>query len=215
MTECRFAKIPPNMASLPIDARGFPIPWFVYIDAQGHEDFRVIGPRRIYHAVRDRLCWICGKRLHTVKAFTIGPMCAINRTTAEPPAHLECAVFAAKNCPFLSQPLAKRNDRALPEGHLPAPGTPILRNPGVTLVWLCDRFKPFYPPGGGVLFNIGKPRRCHWFAHGREATQDEVLESIRTGFPILEAEAEKDGPDAVNELRIRTLEALRLLPKAA
>jgi hypothetical protein len=90
-----------------------------------------------------------------------------------------------------------------------------LRNPGVTLVWLCDRFKPFYPPGGGDLFNIGKPRRCHWFAHGREATQDEVLESIRTGFPILEAEAEKDGPDAVNELRIRTLEALRLLPKAA
>jgi hypothetical protein len=35
-------------------------------------------------------------------SFVVGPMCGINRNSAEPPSHKECAQWSARNCPFLS-----------------------------------------------------------------------------------------------------------------
>jgi hypothetical protein len=204
---------PLNIQALPLDARGFPIPWFVYIDDDGKEDFRIIGPGKLGGAFKKGLCWICGQPIGRLKTFVIGPMCAINRVSAEPPSHLECATYAAKACPFLTRPLAKRNDRDLPEGHQPAPGIAILRNPGVTLVWACLTYKPFFPDGGGVLFKIGNPLRTNWYANGREATCQEVAESIESGFPILLAEAQKEGKAALVELGERYAQAVQLLPE--
>ena len=60
-------------------------------------------------------CWLCGQTLGKHMTFPIGPMCAITRTTAEPPSHLACAEYAVKACPFLSQPRMRRNERDLPE----------------------------------------------------------------------------------------------------
>lgn len=207
--------LPPNMAGLPEDPRGYPIPWFVYVDDQGKPDFRVIGPGRVATAFRQGRCWLCGRPLGRMKTFVIGPMCAINRVSSEPPSHLDCATFAAMACPFLTRPLAKRNDRDLPPEHQVPSGEPIYRNPGVTLVWGCLQFKPFFPEGGGVLFEIGKPSRVAWFREGREATRAEVMESIETGLPILRDIAEREGVFAVQELGERYDRAMQLLPRAA
>lgn len=205
---------PPNIAKLPLDDRGYPVPWFVYIDPEGKADFRIIGPSKIVSAIRHNLCWVCGKQLGRVKAFVVGPMCAVNRTSAEPPSHLECAVWSACACPFLTRPRMRRNPKGLPENAKDfVPGMMLDRNPGVTLVWGCLRYSYFAPDDRGLLFTMGPPNRLQWFCEGRPATRAEVLYSIDTGLPFLRAEAEKDGPFALAELDAYLARTMQLLPK--
>jgi hypothetical protein len=119
-----------------------------------------------------------------LRAFTIGPMCAVNRTSSEPPSHLECSRFSARNCPFLTRPRMKRvGEENLPCGAVTAAGEMIKRNPGVALVWVTKRYEAFPDGKGGTLFDIGEPHAVEWYAQGREASRAEVLESIETGLP--------------------------------
>lgn len=206
MTEVRpdLPPLPPRIARLPVDARGYPVPWFVeWID--GKPEFRVMDGRKWKRAVEDQRCWICGEKLGTWKAFSIGPMCALNRVSAEPPSHLECAEFAARACPFLARPEAHRRENGLPDGAEAPAGEMICRNPGVSLVWVTKRYQLFWAPTGnqGYLIDIGQPSRALWFARGREATRDEVLASIESGYPALLKAAQEEGPRSVESLRAR------------
>lgn len=189
---------------------GYPVPWFVaWID--GVPDFRVIEAGKLEEARRFDLCWICGKRRGRYGSFVIGPMCAVNRVSAEPPSHHDCAVYAARACPFLTTPGMRRRDTRMPEGATEPAGEMIRRNPGVALVWTSRSWRAF-SADGGVLWNIGKPTSTEWFAHGQEATRAEVIKSIDTGLPLLREMAEKDGPVAVRQLERQYQETLRLLP---
>lgn len=204
--------LPDRFKRLPIDHRGFPVPRFVAM-IDGQWDFRVIKPGYIAFCHNQRRCWLCGEPLGKWKAFVIGPMCAINRINSEPPSHYECANFSCRACPFLTHPRRKRDEHDLPKGtHDPA-GIMITRNPGVACLWVTDSYK-LYPVDNGVLFRLGKPDRVEWWAHGRAATRDEVLESIDSGYPLLLAEAKKDGPEGLAELK-KAREAIgKLLPAA-
>jgi len=87
-------EIPPRMRLLPIESRGYPVPWFVeWVD--GKPDFRVMDRRKWGLAVRFGNCWLCGDPVGVRRTFVIGPMCGITRTTSEPANHHECASFAA------------------------------------------------------------------------------------------------------------------------
>ena len=211
MTDWR-SEIPAKIKKLPVNKDLYPVPWFVaWID--GVPDFRVIGPRKMQDAVQMRLCWICGEPLGGWMAFVIGPMCAINRTSSEPPSHKDCAVFAAKACPFLANPERPRRISNLPEGREDPAGIAIDRNPGVVLVWITRSYK-IYPVDNGVLFEIGPMESVHWFARGRMATRSEVMESITTGLPLLKKAAEEDKrpEEALQELDNRYQNAMKLLP---
>ncbi len=204
-------EIPSRIKKLAINKDGYPVPWFVaWID--GQPDFRVIKPDGIRDAVKMRLCWVCGEPLGAYMAFVIGPMCAVNRVSSEPPSHKECAIFSAKACPFLSNPERPRRETHLPEDHKEAAGIGIARNPGVTLIWITKSYKLFGVERG-VLFDIGPVEEVLWFARGREATHEEVLHSIETGLPLLKDMAKKDGEEAEKELEERLTSALCLLPK--
>lgn len=211
--------LPAKMRALPEDHRGFPVPYFVtwFKDGkpcrtgEGEPNFLVVDPSKMATCVKERRCWVCGDRLGVHMAFVIGPMCAINRTISEPPSHLECAMFSARCCPFLSQPRMRRNEKALPDEYVKAPGEGILRNPGAACVWVTRGYKVF-KVARGVLFELGEPEAVTWWARGREATRDEVLESIRTGFPLLKESAEREGPAAVAELERYFWRAAPLVP---
>lgn len=210
----RFPNLPPRMRHLPLDHRGFPVPWFVaWID--GAPDFRVIAEGKIRAAVRHGHCWLCGEKVGAFKTFVIGPMCAVNRVSAEPPSHLECAVFAAEACPFLTRPKMRRNEKDMPaESKAPA-GEMIARNPGVALLWTTKRFQIVNDGRGGVLFDVGEPHQVRWYAEGRQATRKEVLASIESGLPLLTAAAKRDGLMAMAELGRRMIGIEPLLPVAA
>jgi hypothetical protein len=208
-------ELPTRMRSLPWDKHGRPVPWFVaWID--GVPDFRVIGPWKVEHAVAFGQCWICGGPMGSYKAFVIGPMCAVNRTTAEPPCHRDCAVYSARACPFLTTPSMVRRPGQRPAGTIDPAGQMITRNPGVALVWITKKYSRFVTEGGtGYLFRLsGAPEETRWYAHGRPATRAEVLASIDSGLPILQAEADAQGPYAAEQLRQQHAAALPLVPAA-
>jgi hypothetical protein len=203
--------IPRDIARLPTQ-RGFPVPWFVAWQ-DGEADFRVANAGKFVAAQRKALCWICGKPLRRLRVSVIGPMCAVNRVSSEPPSHLECARYAAKACPFLSHPRAQRNAKALPDERRDPAGLPLLRNPGVTLLWISLRLsKPFDPGDGGTLFQLGNPHGVEWWCEGRPATRGEVEDSIASGLPALTSVAKLEGEEALRELDQMVVAARTLLP---
>lgn len=185
-------EVPRRMRGLPVDERGWLVPWFVaWID--GKPDHRVIDAGKRVQAMRFRRCWLCGEPLGTRGAFVLGPMCAVNRTNGEPPSHYDCARFAVQACPFLSQPRAKRNRDPLADvpDTLPAPGCGLQRNPGAIGIWVTREWRPFraYSGAPGWLVEIGEPERVEWYCGGRPATRTEVEESIVSGLPLLAEQA--------------------------
>lgn len=210
-------KLPPmpiGIERLPRAANGYPIPWFVDRQADkpdGQPDFRIADGRKRAFAAAKYVCWICGRPLRRMGAFVIGPMCSINRVSADPPMHPECAHWSVRACPFLSQPRRHRDTRDMPEGRV-TDGVMIERNPGVALVWQTTKWSTFPVQGAGFLFDVGEPIHVEWYARGREATRAEILESIRSGLPLLQAEAEREGPEALAELALRTMVAMEYVP---
>jgi hypothetical protein len=195
---------------LPLDHRGFPVPWFVAI-TDGVPDFRVIRPSGLRIAVAARTCWICGHKLGRHMAFVIGPMCAVNRINSEPPSHRECAEFAVRACPFMIRPRMKRNTVDLPKFYIEPAGVHLDRNPGVMCMWICNRFTMFRV-SNGVLLELGEPSSVSWWAEGREATAAEVKAALDSGLPTLQAMAESEGAESLAAMAANIARLQPLLP---
>lgn len=208
-------EIPSRIKKLQRNEKGYPVPWFVqWID--GKPDFRVMDSEKWIAAVEHKLCWVCGEGMGKFKAFVIGPMCAVNRTSSEPPSHRECAEFSAKACPFLIEPARARRETNLPTGECVG-GIQIKRNPGVALVWITLTYEVFPVAATkgvakGYLIEIGDPIETLWFAEGRPASRGEVLRSYESGFPLLQSIALKEGAEAVTALLNQYHAALGYLP---
>jgi len=203
------------MATLPLDPRGYPVPKFVWQRPDGTYDFRVIRPGWPEKVVRQNLCWLCGFPLGVMKTATIGPMCCLNRNLGEPNfSHLTCAQWAVQSCPFMKYPNRKRDEHDLPTDGFKPGGQEamILRNPGVTALYITKSFRPYRAPDGSILYELGEPIEVQWWAQGRSATHDEIMASINSGLPILREMAEKEGPKAVEELNHITERGLKLVP---
>lgn len=212
--------IPVLMAHLPVH-RGYPVPWFtawveggVQVPAgQGVPDFRFMSEGKVEHAIAKSLCWVCGRPLFETDqqpyAFVSGPMCGVNRTSAEPPSHIACADWSARACPFLTRPHAKRRD-ADEVGQVAPAGHAIMRNPGVAMVWVSRTAQAYHlspdeaearaGANPGVLLQMGDPIRVRWYCEGRPATRAEVMDSVEGGLPKLMELAKGQGVDAVAEL---------------
>ena len=167
---------------------------------------------RMVEAVRFDKCWVSGQKLGRYKAFCIGPMCAINRTAGDPAVTKEIAL-CVKVCPFMSRPLARRADHKenRVETEKVFDGYGIMRNPGVTAVWITRNSE--YQRGRG--FYLGDPVEVTWWCKGRPATRAEVDASINSGIHHLESLAKAEGHEAENELQRYVKRAEPLYPVAA
>jgi hypothetical protein len=212
---------PRRMRHLPIADNGYVVPWFVTRADDGSYDFRAADMRKFQRAIKQKLCWLCGQSLGRNLAFTIGPMCVVNRVTSEPPSHLDCAEYAVKVCPFLSQPRMRRNAKGVAErldsGEMIQPaGEHLDRNPGAVAIYVTSTYSPF-PVGkgkGGFLIHLGEPKHIAFYREGRPATRAEVLESIDSGMPILRKMAIEEGEAANKALDLKYRQAMPLLPAA-
>jgi hypothetical protein len=203
--------LPARMCLLPVDARGYPIPAFVETLPDGTRDFRIMSQSHWRRCVKERRCWVCDQKLGAYLAFLIGPMCAVTRTTSEPPCHRECAEWSARNCPFLARPQMHRREDEFTDGlEGNAAGCPIRRNPGVAVVWVARDYEVWRDERGSPLITVGEPVEVTWWAEGRPATRAAIEESIRTGMPLLEAQATE--PGAGEELARRRAGVEVLLP---
>jgi hypothetical protein len=197
--------LPERMKGLPVDERGYCVPWFVdWLD--GKPEFRAMDLRKFVRAIREKLCWVCGQRLGIHMCFVAGPMCGINRTSSEPPSHVECAQWSARNCPFLSNPqMVRREDEQISKATDNVAGFMLSRNPGVVMLWKTRIYDIFDDGRGGKLIQMGEPESVEWLACGRSATRAEVIASIDSGLPNLEALArtERGGLEALAKAQKR------------
>lgn len=200
--------LPKRMRSLPVDDRGYPVPWFVaWLD--GKPEFRAMDGRKWQAAVEKHLCWVCGQPLGSRFTFVVGPMCGVNRISAEPPSHRDCAEFSARACPFLTMPKMVRRAAGLPEEvHNPG-GIMIRRNPGVGLLWHTRDYKIVTAPNG-ALIRMGEPFEVAWWAEGRVASRAEVEEAIATGLPLLLEACDQEKTPEDREAARAQLEEQRL-----
>ena len=168
--------LPESMRALPLDCRSYPIPRFVaWYD--GKPGFRVADVKRMKRAIYEHLCWICGGHISDTFVFVRGASPLSNRTALEPPCHRACAEFAVVACPFVSLPKAQY--KPSPEGTVSLAGGVVERtNPGVMMLWMTKQFRPWGPPSGGLLIEMGRPEEVLWSHEGRRATEDEIERAI-------------------------------------
>jgi len=206
--------IPARIARLPVcPVRQVPVPWFVaWID--GKPEFRMAHGAKRATALNQNRCWVCGSNLGGERVFVAGPMCVVNRVSAEPPVHLECGEYSARACPFLSKPHMVRREAGRPEGNDP-PGHMIARNPGCVAVVHSLGFRLVPDGKGQQLIDMGTFARVDWWDEGRPATRDEVLAAVEGGLPALHALAVKQGPAAEKELGRMVMAAEQWWPTEA
>jgi hypothetical protein len=188
--------LPVRMRDLPVDERGYVVPWFVpWVD--GKPEFRAMDRSKFVSAIREKLCWVCGGRIGIHMTFVAGPMCGISRTSAEPPNHRDCALWSAINCPFLSNPRMVRREEGLSaEVRENMAGAGLTRNPGVIMLWHTRTYE-HWNVGKAMhgqkndewLITMGEPETVEWYSCGRAATRGEVVASIESGIHNLEAMA--------------------------
>lgn len=168
--------MPETLRELERDRRGYPIPWFVARPANGQIDFRVMDPDHLVMAVQDRLCWVCGKRHDKEVAFIGGPLSTAQGLYADPPAHIDCALFSVKVCPFLAIPTAKRREAKLPE-HTVTTGV-IMKNPEVFGILITDAYRFV----GSNIIKANPPSAIHWYCEGKPASRVLVKAAIHAGL---------------------------------
>lgn len=205
--------IPARMKRRPISNKGFPVPYFVTVkDAEGNYDFRAVDIQPLVNCHNKKLCWLCGEPLGQYKCFVIGPMCAFNRISSEPPSHRDCAEYAVQACPFLSKPNARRNEVGMPERAKDnwVGGIGIKHNPEVTLLWITKSYRLERDGAGGILFAIGDPVELAFYKERRKATRAEIDAAIAKGLPYLYEVAASE--NAVSELEQFIKRGMSLLP---
>lgn len=210
MTQLRkgLPPVPGRMLKLPLDHRGYLIPWFVATQDDGTRDFRFADERKRVKCAKERLCWLCGEKMGRYMCFVVGPMCVVNRNTSEPGCHKDCAVFAVTACPFLMRPQAKYRLANLPDGGVSLPhGLP--GNPGAAAIYTTETFKP-YRTGGSWLIELGAPHEVSWWAEGKIATRQQILDSLDARLPLLREVAAEHGEEI--PLQKAVDRAMELLP---
>lgn len=200
--------MPARIAKLPISPEGYPVPFFVPWK-DGVPIMHSANPVKRQKCLGRGLCWVCGEPLGIYKAFVLGPMCIVNRVTAEPACHRECAEYTVKACPFLTRPAMKRNPNK-PEESEPGPGIMIERNPGCCAVYVTRSFRTINDGAGGRVIQVGLPVSVDYYREGRPATRAEVIESMQSGLPLLKQHAPTRA--ALEALDTQFRDALTLLP---
>jgi hypothetical protein len=112
--------MPPAVAALPRDARGIPVPAFVYRadDWQPGQplDLRILDTDAALTMMKVRCCGVCGGPCGYRLWFIGGPMCLYNRIF-ETPTHRECAEYAMLACPHLNNSRHEYSTRPVADIH--------------------------------------------------------------------------------------------------
>lgn len=173
----QFDNMPPSIAALERDPRGYPIPWFLYRSDHFPLDFRVVDPVKFSTAMRECRCWVCGEPMTGTVAFLGGPLSTAQRLYADPPTHIACAEFSVRACPFIAMPKAQRREAeiatpvVISDGHSTA-------NPGVYGMVFCNIGDYGLVDKGMIRAERTNPY-VMWFHEGRDARWIEVKQAIR------------------------------------
>jgi hypothetical protein len=99
--------MPARLQRLPITEEGYPKLFFAPVRANGEVVIRSVDVAKFHRCTREKLCWLCGEPLERLMTFVASVAAAYTKKVLEPPCHYDCAVYATKACPFLTNPNMK------------------------------------------------------------------------------------------------------------
>lgn len=146
--------IPTSLSHLPLDERGYPIPYFVS-RYKGKIDFRMLNTHKQEEMIEKKICSICGKKLYKDYFYFIsGPIGLKNQVCSDPAMHRECAEFSLKACPHMYFEKATRRDAGI-DDDLVQPWH-VLTKPQQLFLVKSSKFKWENAPNLGRLirFNV-------------------------------------------------------------
>jgi len=135
-------KIPPQLAHLKIESRGYPVPYFVGI-IDGEPNFKFLNERKQHECMEHHLCGICGKKLYKDYSYFIsGPIGLRNAVSTDPAMHRVCAEFALESCPHLKfqKAIRKENKSDKKDYYM------IEEKPEVMVMVKSSKYKKFIEP---------------------------------------------------------------------
>lgn len=172
--------IPPFLSHLPVDPRGYVIPFFVaYVD--GKPDFRLLDQQKQHYCIEKKLCSICGKKIKDNRFWFIsGPIGFHNRVSSDPGMHERCARYSLKVCPHLYFHKADRRDSNLPEEIIDQKKiSPILQDkPKHIVLTKADKYHTVPSTVKGHVVIRYRPIYAEQFAY-----QDNTLQFDKRIFP--------------------------------
>lgn len=180
--------LPPRIAQLPKDSRGYPIPWNVLRGVDDAPLFTVNDDRRHWLALRQGLCPICGERLGRWIWFVGGPRSAFDEHGwyLDLPGHQECMTFALATCPYLALPRYMGRIDVADASKLPQEARILIDE-----TMIADRPELFVAVAShgaeiqdrGLLFPYTRPVRpafgYQYWRHGRRLSEAEALPLLR------------------------------------
>jgi len=104
--------LPERLKNFKKDERGYVIPFFVPIQANGEPDFKFMDDKKQELCATKKLCMICGQKLIENDYWYIsGPLARKNFVSSDPAMHEECARYSLAVCPHMHLQKAKRNTK--------------------------------------------------------------------------------------------------------
>src|SRR5437868_4997258 len=99
--------IPERLSKFPF-YKGYLVHYTVYIGDDNVPDFRTTDEAKRRKCMENEWCFLCGQPLTKPMIFIGGPISVMNRVFHDGPMHDECAKYAVKVCPYLSNPNYKQ-----------------------------------------------------------------------------------------------------------
>ncbi len=177
--------MPPAIARLPRDARGYPTPFFVATVNGERSDLRIADVAKRELCFKQDLCWVCGTKLEKLRVFVGGPCACHNRVFGDWASHVLCAEYALHVCPFLNGEMARRSGRDYPEQGRQSLAGHVDELP--TLVGLYYTSRPTERTEEGH-FLAGAPR---WIWYYKDTVKVSTQEAAKLNAPWIAKQTEK------------------------
>ena len=146
-----------------------------------------VDPEKFKKCVGFRCCWWCGDKLGKYVTFVNAAISIVNRLSAFPPGHQDCATWAAEEFKPLDM--------------------------DVRVVWTTDDVKVHKTKGGAILFVMGDPvNAVKFYKDGRAAEVAEIRAEIEQGLPRLFLSAAEMGQMTVERLMRDYDKGMELIP---
>lgn len=93
--------IPERLKHLQKDTKGYIIPFFVPVNADGTPNFKYIDKDKQVTCTKGGLCAICGDHLEADVWYISGPKARAQFVSSDPGMHEECARYSLAICPYI------------------------------------------------------------------------------------------------------------------
>jgi hypothetical protein len=158
--------MPPSLAALPRDVRGYPITYTVLRAPDGRVDFTTTDPLAWVTAYKLKLCGMCGKPLGRTLWFIGGPVSMHTRAFFDHPMHDDCARYALVVCPYLAMPkYLGAKARAIPEAQRIELASSNATKPRLFGLAWTRKYKVIQYQGD-VLLQAGAWKHIEWWKDG-------------------------------------------------